>query len=164
MAESTYFIGAEAIVSVDSVVVAAVSGWEFRLQWQTNAYHGSSSIFEQAVAKFKQEVPIKIKFAKFMPRVGTEGTWFYLDALRGGVAGVDKDGNSIALGKIADSSYVKEFTISGLVSPADSGGVELNAEASGCYFEKFPINVKMGEWLELDLSAKGSDITFTNPT
>jgi len=159
MAESPYFAGADAQIKVGSTVMAVVEGWETNVRWDTNDKYGSDSIFLQASARYNQKVEVKLKHSKFDPAIAS---WWMMEVLRGGIDGKDKNGNTVALGKIADSSYVKLFDIVGIMKPFETGGVNLRITLHDCYFPDIPFGIKEFDWIAIDVTAVGSAMTWDN--
>jgi len=165
---SLYFAGADASITAGGDTIGAVSGWNFNISWERNDKYSSDSIFMRATAKYRQKVEVKLKYAAIDPTV-SGGTWWAFKSLRGGGdTGIDKNGTSVDMGSIADTSKLTFFDIAGTVQPFNTSGTttyaKITATAENCYLDGFPFEVKENEWMFVDATAHAADIVFTNPT
>jgi len=164
---SLYFTGADASITAGGDTIGAVSGWNFNISWERNDKYSSDSIFMRATARYRQKVEVKLKYAAIDPTV-SEGTWWAFESLRGGGdTGVDKNGDAVDMGSIADTSKLTFFDIVGTVEPFNTSGTttyaNITATAADCYLDGFPFEVKENEWMFVDATAYAADIVFTNP-
>lgn len=161
MTASMYFAGADATITADGTAVGAVSGWSFEASWQENEKYASDSIFPRASAKYQFACEVKMKIASFNPDI--TGTWWVFKSLRGGGAdGKDKNGATVTIGKIADTSMVTYFDVIGSADPNTTAGVNMTITAEDCYLTNFPFQVKENEWVLIDLTADAADLTYSN--
>ena len=124
--------------------------------WQHNEKYTAESIFLRGAVRYQLEVAVKMKFYAANPLI-TAGTWWLFQSLRGGgVDGKDKNGDVVTIGKIADTSNVTMFDITGTVVPfrTGTGFKELNVTAEDAVVTSFPFAAKENEWMVFEVSAE----------
>jgi hypothetical protein len=137
-----------------AVTLAVVKDVEVTTSFEHVPLYGWSSIQRQAVAKHTEKVSVKIGWMKFSPAVAGSGAspWFPFWILNP-TAGTG--------GTATDTNTVKLFTVT--VQFTNEAGENLLATIANVYFPTFPLKATEGQWVKVDMTGEGSNVTFTNP-
>lgn len=151
MAESLYFGGADASLTVGGTTVAVVKGWGLTITFDTFPATGMDSIKMKAIARGNAKIEVKFKFLKFNPDVASWWLYDVLDPLGEGTPG-----------EVYDTSRCKFFDIVGQVEAYDGVGAMFKATVKNCTFESIPFSVAENAWTAIDMTAIGQQVEFAN--
>jgi hypothetical protein len=135
-------------VSVDAVDCGVVKDVELTVSAEHVPLFGWGSILRQAVARHTAKTAVKIGYMKLDPTVTTG--WQFSMMRPAGATGVLDDVNT-----------VKTFTI--VADFVFESGTTLRGTVTGVYFPAFPLKAAEGQWVKVDMTGEGADVTFTNP-
>jgi hypothetical protein len=151
MAESIYFGGADATITVDGQTLAVVKGYGANIRFDHNELYGMDSIKRVAIAKFKCRVECNFKWVKFDP---TLGSWFIYDVLN--------PGGTASPGAIEDTSCEYYLDINFAIAPfCNAEGTPLQLTVSDAYLIGVPFGLAENDWVTLDVKALGKTAAFT---
>ena len=165
MAESLFFAGADAKISVQpqasfggavegsALTLAVVHDWSFKVSAEHKELRGMDTIFRMGVARCRLKIEGSLNYAKFDPTVTT---WWLATVLNPDLETPD--------GTTGDTSRNKYFQIVGNIKPFTPGAANLRVTITDVYFKEVPIGLQANEWVSLNLSWVGRDLTWSNPT
>jgi hypothetical protein len=135
------------------VTLAVVKDVEVTTSFEHVPLYGWGSIKRVAMAKHSAKVSVKIGWMKFSPSVSGSGAspWFPFWILN----------PTAGTGTIEDTNTAKLFQVT--VKFQNETGEFLLATISNVVFQNFPLKASENQWVKVDLSGEGADITFTNP-
>jgi len=110
--------------------------------------YGWGATTRQAVARHSEKVTVKIGWCKFDP---TKTSWFPMAIMKTGAV---PDGTSTA------TNAVRLFTVVALFTMED--GTLMRGTVNNVFFPDFPIKAAEGQWVKVELSGEGTDVTFAN--
>ena len=136
-----------------SQTLAVLKGVEINTGFEHVELYGMGSILRQDVAKHSAKVEVKIKFAKFAPALASSifFGWYILNPT----------GTTTPSGVIEDTNVEKTFTVT--ANWVGTAGQKMQAAVTNVYFESLPMPMPENDFVVLDLTGYGDNVTFTNP-
>jgi hypothetical protein len=160
MAADTYFanratltvVGTSSSANPTVQTLAVLKGVEINTKFEHVELYGMGSILRQDAAKHSAKVQVKIRYAKFDPTVASS-TFFPYWVL-------NPTATTTPSGTIEDTNAEKLFTI--VATIVGTGGVTIQGTVTSVYFEEFPFPLPENEFVVLDMTGYGANLTFDN--
>jgi hypothetical protein len=160
MAADTFFanratltvVGTSSSANPTVQTIAVLKGVEINTGFSHEELYGMNSILRQDAAKHTAKVEVKIRLAKFDPTVASS-TFFPYWVL-------NPTATTTPSGTIEDKNDEKLFTV--VATLTGTGATVVQATVTSVYFESFPLPLPENEFVVLDMTGYGANVTFDN--